>query len=73
VSYTAGKSTGSLFVVRDGQAHKLEVKLGADNGSLVEVLSGLQANDSIVVSSSSPLRDGIEVDTGDASNPASRL
>lgn len=40
---------GSLYVIRGGKAHKLEVNIGADNGVEVEVLSGLKADDDVVV------------------------
>ena len=66
LSYTAGKATGTLFVVKDGNAHKLEVKLGADNGSLVEVLSGLSANDDVVLNTSAPLEEGLQVDAAES-------
>ena len=38
----SGRSGGVVYVARDGIARRTEVKLGGDNGSLVEVLSGLK-------------------------------
>lgn len=71
LSYAAGqKKTGSLYVVRDGKAHRLEVKLGADNGSLVEVLSGLQPEDHVIVNATVPLTEGLEVDAAASPTPA---
>lgn len=70
LSYVVGKKTGNLYVVRDGKAHRLEVKLGADNGSLVEVLSGLQPEDQVIVNATVPLAEGLEVDAAAAPTPA---
>lgn len=40
---------GTLYVIRGGKAHKLEVGIGADNGVQTEVVSGLKADDDVVV------------------------
>ena len=37
-----GRSGGVVYVVRDGVARRTEVKLGGDNGSLAEILSGIK-------------------------------
>jgi RND family efflux transporter MFP subunit len=73
LSYVVGKKTGNLYVVRDGKAHQLEVKLGTDNGSLVEILSGLQPEDQVIVNATVPLAEGLEVDAAAAPAPAARL
>jgi len=58
---SAGRSKGIVFVVREGAACRLVVELGADNGSLVEVLSGLRPSDDVVVRSGVRLEDGLPV------------
>lgn len=40
---------GSLYVIRGGKAHKIEVGIGADNGVDTEIVSGLKADDDVVV------------------------
>ena len=45
----SGQTHGVVYVVRDGLAHRTPVELGADNGSLVEILSGIKPADSVVI------------------------
>ena len=40
---------GHLYVIRQGKAHKIEVVIGADNGIETEIISGLKADDEVVV------------------------
>lgn len=40
---------GSLYVIRGGKAHKLEVAIGADNGVETEIVSGVKADDDVVI------------------------
>lgn len=40
---------GHLYVIRQGKAHKIEVVIGADNGIETEIVSGLRADDEVVV------------------------
>ena len=42
-----GRSGGVVYVVRDGIARRTEVKLGGDNGSLAEILSGIGPDDPV--------------------------
>lgn len=58
-----GRGHGVLQVVREGKVHRLKVQLGTDNGKLVEVTSGLGAEDEVVLRSSTPLEDGMQVST----------
>jgi HlyD family secretion protein len=62
----SGRSGGVVFVVRDGIARRTEVKLGGDNGSQVEIRSGINPGDSIVLPSGTPLEDGMRVEGEDA-------
>lgn len=71
LSYGSAKGTAGLFVVRDGKVHRLEVKIGADSGSLVDVLSGLSSDDRVVVSSTVPLIEGLAVVAEAAPPPSS--
>ena len=57
----SGQTHGVVYLVRDGLVHRTPVELGADNGSLVEVLSGIKPGDSVVVRSGVPLEDGLAV------------
>lgn len=49
-SYYIGKGEYELFVVNDGQLLKRKVQLGDSNFEYVEVVSGLQEGDEVVVS-----------------------
>jgi RND family efflux transporter MFP subunit len=52
---------GAVFVVRDGKAHRVNVQVGKDNGLQAEILSGLHAEDEVVVQSGGSLTDGLAV------------
>jgi HlyD family secretion protein len=56
-----GGGTGAVNVVRDGRIHRAAVELGADDGASIEVISGLAADDNVVVRSPAPLEDGTAV------------
>ena len=49
-SYYVGKGEYDLFVVNDGELLKRKVRLGDSNFEYVEVVSGLQPGDEVVVS-----------------------
>jgi RND family efflux transporter MFP subunit len=51
-----------VFVVRDGRAERRAVRLGAADGDQVEVLSGLQAGERVVVEGPADLTDGARVE-----------
>ncbi len=53
-----GQSEGSVFVVRDGKARKAAVHVGNDNGVEAEILSGLGADDRVVVRYNGTIEDG---------------
>ncbi len=67
----SGQTHGVVYVVRDGLAHRIAVELGADNGSLVEVLSGIKPGDSVVSRCGVPLEDGLAVIADRIPAPAS--
>jgi len=50
-----------VFVVQDGKAELREVQTGADAGTKLEILSGLQAGESIVTNGQNNLRPGSKV------------
>jgi HlyD family secretion protein len=58
-----GRSQGVVYVARDGVARRTEVKLGGDNGTLVEVLSGIRPDDLVILRSATPIEDGMRVAT----------
>jgi len=59
----SGRAGGVVFVVRDGTARRTEVKLGGDNGSQVEIVSGLKPDDVVVLHAATPLEDGMRIVT----------
>jgi HlyD family secretion protein len=69
----AGKGAdgkASVRVVRDGKIRSVSVTCGADNGSEVEILSGLTTDDRVVVRAMSAVHDGDEVSASEGSFPA---
>ncbi len=52
----------SVYVVRNGHAEPLPVKVGRDNGILAEILSGLRANDLIIDHPTEDLKTGASVE-----------
>lgn len=50
-----------LWVVRGGKAQKQHVQVGADNGIDAEILSGLKADDDVVVDNKTALSEGVSV------------
>jgi multidrug efflux pump subunit AcrA (membrane-fusion protein) len=48
-------------LVRDGKAQLVPVKIGHDFGNTVEIVSGLQRTDSVIVDPSDSLVDGMSV------------
>ena len=55
-----GKAT--LFVVRDGKAHKSPVNISADNGILAEIIDGITADELVIVGNNNALVDGRPVE-----------
>lgn len=58
-----------VFVVRDGKAARLAVKLGFQEEDRVELLSGLSAGDAVVAVGQGVLREGVEVQVEVTSTP----
>ncbi len=56
-----GQAGGVVFVLRDGIARRAEVKLGGDNGTEVEVVSGITPDEAVVLPAGTPLEDGMRV------------
>ncbi len=52
----------SVYVIRNGHAELVPVKVGRDNGILAEVLTGIQADDVVVAHPSEDLRPGAAVE-----------
>jgi RND family efflux transporter MFP subunit len=61
VSKSDDGSTGSVYVVRDGHARLMAVRLGDDNGLRVAVAGGLGSGDRVILSPGSALIDGLPV------------
>ena len=51
----------AVYVVRDGKAARIALKLGYDEGGWVEVREGLQAGEAVVVAGKAALREGSAV------------
>jgi len=58
-----------VYVIQDGHLHRVDVTTGAVNMAEAEITGGLQEGSTVVLSSvdGSPLKDGMEVRTADAS------
>ncbi|WP_159884972.1 efflux RND transporter periplasmic adaptor subunit [Paenibacillus puerhi] len=67
VPLTAVKREGQnayVFRVADQKAVKTSIKVGEEDDEQIEVLEGLQANDSVISSPSPDMKDGTRVTTG---------
>ena len=53
-----GKGVGAVLVVRDGELKRVPIRVGLDNGIRVEVTSGLNENDHIVLQPDASIIDG---------------
>ena len=52
----------SLAIGEENILEKREVKIGADDGKFVEILSGLRENEIVVTSATKGLEDGMKVE-----------
>ncbi len=55
------RGEGSVFVVRDGKARKVVVRVGSDNGVTVEILDGLTPDDRVISRYNGAIADGTPV------------
>lgn len=62
------KDIGSVFIIKKGIALKKEIKLGAEDNEMIEVLSGLLDNDVIVQSPPIDLVEGSKVEVKNENN-----
>lgn len=61
-----GQGTAAVFVVKDEKARRVAVTLGNDDGTSVEILSGLEPTDQVIVRPSATLDDGASVSVSPA-------
>ncbi|MFT3879699.1 MAG: efflux RND transporter periplasmic adaptor subunit [Gemmatales bacterium] len=57
----ADNGKGAVRVVRDGKVATVPVTYGSDNGTEIEILTGLSKSDSVILRASGPLSDGLTV------------
>ena len=57
-----GREDSTVFVVEGGKAKRKAVKLGRENGGVVQVLDGIEAGDMVITAGQSGLRDGADVE-----------
>jgi len=53
---------GTVYLVKDGHAREQPVRIGRDNGLVVEILSGLTERDQVIVSYGGSIEDGEEIE-----------
>ncbi|HOP74202.1 MAG TPA: efflux RND transporter periplasmic adaptor subunit [Bacillota bacterium] len=53
--------TKAVFVIKDNQAYRKNVEVGINNGKFIEIISGININDQVVVLGQSNLEDGMKV------------
>ena len=58
--------TGSVYVVRDNKAHLVRIGIGVDNGVRTSVVSGLTAEDEVIVQPGNGLAEGTPVSATEA-------
>ncbi len=57
-----GHGKGAVYVAREGQARRVDVRVGRDNGLVAEIRSGLEESDEVIVSYSGSIEDGVEIE-----------
>lgn len=57
---------GFLYVAQGGHAHKRHVRVGRDNGILVEIITGLTLDDQVIIGYTGSIQDGEPVDAAPA-------
>jgi RND family efflux transporter MFP subunit len=67
-----GSKKPAVFVVRNGKAYRTPVEIGQDDGSRIEILSGLAADDQVVVRPPNELADGALVEAELAAEATAR-
>jgi HlyD family secretion protein len=68
----AGEARGgkaSVYVVRDGKAHRVAIRIGLDNGIQVEVLKGLDADANVILNPPGDLVEDVAVAMREAEKP----
>ncbi len=60
---------GTLEVVRDGKLYRQPVVIGRDDGTLAEIISGLDPNAAVVVKPDVSITDGTPVDADSKESP----
>jgi HlyD family secretion protein len=58
-----GRGEGAVLVVRDGEVHRTNVRVGMDSGLRVEVVSGLKDDDQVILQPDASVADGTKVHT----------
>ena len=57
-----GTSVQQAYLVRDGVVHLVTLKVGLQTSSCIEILSGLQSGDKVIVGRHTGISDGQKVD-----------
>jgi HlyD family secretion protein len=57
---------GSVYVVRDNKAHLVRISIGVDNGVRASVMTGLSAEDQVIVQPGNGLAEGTPVSAAEA-------
>lgn len=57
----SGQGEGVVYVVKDGKAHKVDVRVGNDNGVESEILKGLATDDQVITSYNGTVEEGTPV------------
>lgn len=66
------KDQAYVFVVKDGTAKRVNIKCGADDGKIVEVIEGLSGDEAVITSLTSAIADGAPVTVTGAPATAGR-
>ncbi|MCK9273147.1 efflux RND transporter periplasmic adaptor subunit, partial [Candidatus Gracilibacteria bacterium] len=57
-----GQGDYSIFVVKDGIAKTRQVKIGSQNSTQVQILSGVKEGEKVVISGTLDLQDGDKIE-----------
>ena len=67
-----GKGEGAVLVVKDGEIHRANIHVGIDNGLRVEVATGLNEDDQVVLQPDASIAEGTKVQVELARDPTAK-
>ena len=65
-----GKGDGAVMVVKDGEIHRVNVKVGMDTGLRAEIMTGIAENEQVILQPDPSIAEGTAVQVESVSSPS---